>query len=349
VLGAQPQTSAVNYDAMIKIEKAETSVDVICSTADEFLQILSPLGGLFGSGTPIFRGVSSRDHELLPNAHRKLVTLYCSSFESCSGPLQTIQEQCAAEFYTLDKFFSIASRHGVHIPEDSYSLRWRLDQWRTSFDLAHTKPSELADRYWPSPELYSLIALAQHYGIPTRALDWTWSAYTAAYFAATPLARCTAPAGLIAVWCFDDFTRQIDQALEPSFDRPLVVFTVSGADNENLRAQRGLFMIHPQHFNAAAEAFTPRTYDQLLLNSMPVLKDAARIVRVAVAATEAKRVLALLHHAGVARGSLFPGLWGVAREYEEEQMINPGSVVPNTTMVTDLWERICEFADSCES
>ena len=51
------------------------------------------------------------------------------------------------------------------------------------FDIFSIK--DLVERYsvWPPVELYPIIALAQHYGLPTRFLDWTWNPYTASYFA----------------------------------------------------------------------------------------------------------------------------------------------------------------------
>ncbi len=38
---------------------------------------------------------------------------------------------------------------------------------------------------WPPDDLLSLLALAQHYGCPTRLLDWSSEGLIAAWFAAT--------------------------------------------------------------------------------------------------------------------------------------------------------------------
>lgn len=37
--------------------------------------------------------------------------------------------------------------------------------------------------YWPDSDFYEVISLAQHYGIPTRALDWSYDYRVALYFA----------------------------------------------------------------------------------------------------------------------------------------------------------------------
>lgn len=38
---------------------------------------------------------------------------------------------------------------------------------------------------WPDQRILDLMAMAQHHGVPTRLLDWTTKAFTAAYFAAS--------------------------------------------------------------------------------------------------------------------------------------------------------------------
>jgi hypothetical protein len=145
----------------------------------------------------------------------------------------------------------------------------------------------------------------------------------------------------IAVWAFSDFTRRVDHVIDLTAERVLRVFTVSGADNPNLRAQRGLFMIHQQRLPSEMTAFTPQTYDRLLLESLMHVRAAAYIVRVLVSHTEANNVLAHLAHAGFTAGSLYPGLWGAAREYEESQAIRSASVLPfRADLVADLWQEI---------
>ena len=37
--------------------------------------------------------------------------------------------------------------------------------------------------HWPDSDFYEVISLAQHYGIPTRALDWSYDYRAALYFA----------------------------------------------------------------------------------------------------------------------------------------------------------------------
>lgn len=324
------------------IQRSNASVDIECENADEFLHLLDPMRGLFASEVYIFRGVSSKEHDLLPSAHRRGVRLLQVSNQPLQAPLPTVHEQCAAEFYTLYRFFEIASREGVRLPEDSALLRSELEDWWARFFASSV--ANVRERSWPSLQLFSLIGLAQHYGIPTRALDWTWSPYTAAYFSARSALRSVAN-DHIAVWAFSDFTRQMDRVIDLATERALCVFTVSGADNPNLRAQRGLFMLHQQRLPSQSTAFLPQTYDRLLIESLTQIRTAAYIVRVLVSHAEANNVLAHLAQAGFTAGSLYPGLWGVAREYEESQAIRATS---NSTirsdLVRDVWHEIIRLA-----
>jgi hypothetical protein len=147
------------------------------------------------------------------------------------------------------------------------------------------------------------------------------------------------------VWAVDDFTRQMDRILAFAVDRPLRVFTVSGADNENLRAQRGLFMLPPQHLTGTSAPFAPTEYDRLLRESLPVLKDAVQFIRVLISRTEARNVLAFLARAGVTTGTLHPGLSGSAREYKDDRMIDAASLRPLYNIDTiGLWDRIQKAA-----
>lgn len=238
------------YDVVL----GEASIDVRCETAYEFLHLLDPIDGLFQSSTYLFRGVPSAEYGLVPSAHRPGALLLTPDRAMVAAPMNTLRTQCGAEFYTLERFFNIASRNGVPLPEDSYILREQLEQWRILFQQNEAGPYH--SRIWPSPDLFSLIALAQHHGIATRALDWTYSSNVAAYFAARPALRMVSE--YLAVWAVDDLHRQMDQVLDIRSRRPLGVFTVSGADNDNLRAQRGLFMLYPQDISEPFASFSAR-------------------------------------------------------------------------------------------
>ena len=100
---------------------------------------------------------------------------------------------------------------------------------------------------WPPTELHPLMALAQHYRLPTRLLDWSTRAYVAAYFAISDaLARSISrsckesdtDAERLAVWILDIEKRALFHELK--------VVAVPGGNNANLAAQSGRFTLLTQ-------------------------------------------------------------------------------------------------------
>lgn len=293
-------------------------MDIECESAAEFIAILDPLLGPFAQPAHltmyIFRGMASARHALLPSAFRPESTIYHGA-EWVRPPLATIGEQCEAEIDTLQKFFEIAARHGVRLPEDSQLLRSELDSW--SGRLFRATPATPV--FWPPSNLLSLIALAQHYGVPTRALDWTWSSLTAAYFAISD----TAADDSLVVWIFSYLAEILERiaSLTPGRPRPLILFTAPGAENDNLQAQRGMFMAQTHRIEDKTASFEVRSYNDLLDALVSPSRRLPTAYRVLVRSNEGPEIRWLLSAAGITAGRLFPGLWGVAREFKEERLV----------------------------
>lgn len=114
----------------------------------------------------IFRGMSNNEYELISSFYRNKK----ESFDHADTQLQ--------EYWLLRDFINACDSTGTIIPNDSAA-------WRNSFeDEKNIKRMVKEKANWASTsEFYELIGFAQHYGVPTRFLDWSYHPLVALYFA----------------------------------------------------------------------------------------------------------------------------------------------------------------------
>jgi hypothetical protein len=133
------------------------------------------------------------------------------------------------EIMILRSFLHACDRSSLTIPADSAAFRFKHFS-QNGIDIYTNNP-----HLWPDPELFDLLALAQHYRLPTRLLDWSRNPYIAAFFAAYSAIENRVDSEHIAVWVLPVNSCGHTSGIQ-------IVNTPSGI-NKNIAAQDGTFTL----------------------------------------------------------------------------------------------------------
>jgi hypothetical protein len=290
-----------------------------CDAADEWLNEISPLAPPFRESDPnqwIFRGHADAEWRLVPTAFREESWSSFESYGVLDWSKMTENHQQTIEGNVIRDFSYRSDIAGLPLPENSPRVRQLL---------AHdTLPPDDDDgEDWPPRELWSLIALAQHYGVPTRLLDWSHSAWTAAYFAVSDAALHTHHSARLGVWAYSRPIHVIQNYLERFFRKnegQVHIITAPYASNPNLAAQRGAHMLYMRPVSPDSLAHRSSFDEELKRIAEEYEKEALYLFTLPTG--EASRALRLLAKAGVTAATLFPGYAGVVQAMREQREIS---------------------------
>ena len=171
------------------------------------------------------------------------------------GSLDEVQFR--KEFNALINFLDYGDKVGLKIPSNSFVRNF----------IEHGFGKNFRDNsFWPDKNFYELISLAQHYGIPTRALDWSYDYKVALYFALKNILaddyQCGDKPDYGVLWAFN--YKYFEKERLGLSHNPFKIehYRPEYNSNPNLNAQKGLFtfIINDLHH------ITRKPFDQFIVS-----------------------------------------------------------------------------------
>lgn len=176
----------------------------------------------------IFRGVSDSEYKLCPSVLRDSNIILADQILKEATLLQYFYRHCNDNGLRIPCKKSIAESYFTNIAE---SKSW----YREGIDV------------WLDDDVLELAALAQHYGVPTRLLDWSQDINTALYFATINALKKKANmkdcSKKFTLWAFNiKILQLINKSLRESNLATIPIRTIipSYSNNKNLCAQKGV-------------------------------------------------------------------------------------------------------------
>ncbi|WP_205954656.1 FRG domain-containing protein [Pantoea stewartii] len=217
-----------------------------CKKAKDFLNEITPWNSRFDLSKFVFRGHSKETYKLLPNAFRDREHQNLNSIarlklnENFKFPKVAEHlnlgdlaiHHASLEFHVLRRFYRKANANGLYVPRSKFMSH--------SMERSYYGFEALMRLYtynnWLERDLLEIASIAQHYGLPTRLIDWSYNPYTAAFFASN--GRPSASKGKICLWMMN--TNVLAEVFEaPTSD--VKIYNPHYQWNDNARSQFGLF------------------------------------------------------------------------------------------------------------
>ena len=290
---------------------------------------------LFAKGEFAFRGHASNEYKLIPSALRLECKDKLNQIALSAENPETEFFQILKEDRILRDFYKQCDQKGLAI--------YNIDRIRNKILENVDNSSVMRSEPWLPKEYWPLAALAQHYGLPTRLLDWTHDIYVGLFFAVEDyLEGRTLPEGTdhIELWALN-----LAPLLYSSVSGlPLKLVQPQYYGNNNLIAQKGLFTlwqvtktVKTENGRILIDIKTPinrKPLDQLLLESRIIQGDISMpyLYCFRLPMDSAKEIYKHIRTLGYDASRIYPGYEGAARSLMHDYFLKC-DVVKNASVV----------------
>lgn len=275
-----------------------------------------------GKNGVIFRGESCHEWDLLPSAFRENTNWSKFTPQPPCEAEKNLKKRLLSKLHTeaiaIKFFLEAADSTGIATPVDYSINKNAMDAIFGARNRSLNSGEDVDfDDVFPPKDYFRSIALAQHYGVPTRFLDWSESPLVACYFAAEKAS------------CVSDLSGSELKILQSDKNKIVIYyFNIWGKDkspievvksprheNSNLLSQKGVFI----NFKNANSFFIQNGKWPTFYDYHPTIQ----INKVLLPASEADSLLKLLFDLGITRHTLSPCLANAAKAYEYNHALFP--------------------------